>query len=640
MKPKPSAAILASKMAVYLNSVKGSRLVVQYEQARDFLVEQYNETDVNEHEKELYTCFGILKYGEASSSFSSSSCPSSKMEAKHEKDKVKRMVEYEGDEYEEVFEDSSDLYAPGTTKAGSASVVGSKRAVAVQPLLIPSAALMEFTDSMQNISRVDAVKVVWAYAKEHSLIHEGVAHCDFKLQSLLGVQTTTRSKLRSELSPHLTALTGTDSSSTVKKRSRAANKGKDDADSEEQGTSKERKKGKRKASSANDPDKPKQAGAPNSGLNQVMKCAPLLADLLGVHKGPRVEITKACWKYFKEHNCQLESDKRIIVCDAKLLAIFGAQIVEMNAQDVAIAEKIAVDKAWADAVAEAGDSGDVVMKKKENHEDTDALIETDTSALLSAVVSTPALQKTGPDRFNMMKLSNFLSAHLSKSEDPEDQIVKEDQNLTEKQMEQLFKDVQKLSATPQYRSSMAAILAGLSPENETTSGNGNGNGDGVDSGLTQTTSSQEEAQFNDVKNIPENLFSQFHLQNIDVRKVHELRAHVKSVKETLRQEQAEKTAIKKAKESARRGLVGGTGAAKKSKEGATSTSKKINMDAMKVQPWNADVSTPSEEEGEGGHQEKKLVGNSLYDANGFEIEEEDEDGGLVHENDLVESDED
>jgi chromatin remodeling complex protein RSC6 len=71
----------------------------------------------------------------------------------------------------------------------------------------------------------------------------------------------------------------------------------------------------------NSTDAPKK----QSGLAKPMNLTPELEEVVG--KGPmsRAEVTKNLWKYIKENNLQDPNDKRTIVADEKLKAVFGGQ---------------------------------------------------------------------------------------------------------------------------------------------------------------------------------------------------------------------------------------------------------------------------------------------------------------------------
>ena len=50
-----------------------------------------------------------------------------------------------------------------------------------------------------------------------------------------------------------------------------------------------------------------------------------LAKVVGPGPMPRTEVTKALWVYIKQHNLQNPSNKRNILADDNLKAIFGGK---------------------------------------------------------------------------------------------------------------------------------------------------------------------------------------------------------------------------------------------------------------------------------------------------------------------------
>ena len=68
---------------------------------------------------------------------------------------------------------------------------------------------------------------------------------------------------------------------------------------------------------------------PNSAFMKPMTVSPELAAIVG--KGPmsRTEVTKGLWDYIKKNNLQDPNNKRDILADDKLKAVFGKAKVNM-----------------------------------------------------------------------------------------------------------------------------------------------------------------------------------------------------------------------------------------------------------------------------------------------------------------------
>lgn len=71
----------------------------------------------------------------------------------------------------------------------------------------------------------------------------------------------------------------------------------------------------------------------NSALMKPLTPSPALAEVVGKSPLPRTEVVKKVWDYIRKHNLQNPDNKREIVADPKLKAVFGqdkATMFEMN----------------------------------------------------------------------------------------------------------------------------------------------------------------------------------------------------------------------------------------------------------------------------------------------------------------------
>jgi upstream activation factor subunit UAF30 len=62
-----------------------------------------------------------------------------------------------------------------------------------------------------------------------------------------------------------------------------------------------------------------------SAFNKAMKISSDLAAVIGGDARPRTEVTSAIWTYIKKHNLQDPKNKRNILADDKLKAVFGGK---------------------------------------------------------------------------------------------------------------------------------------------------------------------------------------------------------------------------------------------------------------------------------------------------------------------------
>jgi upstream activation factor subunit UAF30 len=69
----------------------------------------------------------------------------------------------------------------------------------------------------------------------------------------------------------------------------------------------------------------KKKRKPNPAFMKPMKISEELAKVVGSKPLPRTEITKKLWEYIKKNKLQDKVNKRDIVADANLKAVFGGK---------------------------------------------------------------------------------------------------------------------------------------------------------------------------------------------------------------------------------------------------------------------------------------------------------------------------
>ena len=67
----------------------------------------------------------------------------------------------------------------------------------------------------------------------------------------------------------------------------------------------------------------------NSALSKPLNLSPELEAVIGAGPMPRTEVVKKLWEYIKKHDLQNPQNKRNILADEKLEAIFGKKEVTM-----------------------------------------------------------------------------------------------------------------------------------------------------------------------------------------------------------------------------------------------------------------------------------------------------------------------
>jgi chromatin remodeling complex protein RSC6 len=66
-----------------------------------------------------------------------------------------------------------------------------------------------------------------------------------------------------------------------------------------------------------------------TAFNRALKPSAELAAVIGAAPQPRTEVVKLMWEYIKANNLQNPKNKRNILADAKLKAVFGKDEVTM-----------------------------------------------------------------------------------------------------------------------------------------------------------------------------------------------------------------------------------------------------------------------------------------------------------------------
>lgn len=64
---------------------------------------------------------------------------------------------------------------------------------------------------------------------------------------------------------------------------------------------------------------------PNAALSKPMNLSPELEAVIGSGPLPRFEVTKKIWEYIKKNDLQNPANKRNILADDKLKAVFGGK---------------------------------------------------------------------------------------------------------------------------------------------------------------------------------------------------------------------------------------------------------------------------------------------------------------------------
>lgn len=105
------------------------------------------------------------------------------------------------------------------------------------------------------------------------------------------------------------------------------------------------------------------------GFTKLCSLSPQLQKFTGVQELARTEVVKQLWSYIRENNLQDPSNRRNIVCDDKLLDLFGVDTINMFQMNKALAKHI-----WpleSDGAATVNSTPKAKQRKQEREEDPD-----------------------------------------------------------------------------------------------------------------------------------------------------------------------------------------------------------------------------------------------------------------------------
>ncbi|XP_031266925.1 protein TRI1-like, partial [Pistacia vera] len=76
------------------------------------------------------------------------------------------------------------------------------------------------------------------------------------------------------------------------------------------------------------------------GFNKLCSLSPQLQKFLGVSELARTQVVKKVWAYIKENNLQDPKNRKKILCDKSLLAIFRVNSIDMFQMSKALSKHI------------------------------------------------------------------------------------------------------------------------------------------------------------------------------------------------------------------------------------------------------------------------------------------------------------
>ncbi|KAF9684272.1 hypothetical protein SADUNF_Sadunf04G0100800 [Salix dunnii] len=213
-----------------------------------------------------------------------------------------------------------------------------------------------------ELARTEVVKKLWAYIREKKLQdpkNRKKIKCDEALHAVFRVNSIDMFQMNKVLSKHIWPLTGEDESVKQKEKcenshdrgNEGDNRGEEEEQEEEEEAEEEELKkesnGRAKkgrftevddmSKSAKVDENVKKRGG---GFTKLCSLSPQLQELVGVPELARTGVVKKLWAYIREKNLQDPKNKRNIICDESLRALFNVDSIDMFQMNKALSKHI------------------------------------------------------------------------------------------------------------------------------------------------------------------------------------------------------------------------------------------------------------------------------------------------------------
>ncbi|CAL8176359.1 unnamed protein product [Prunus armeniaca] len=214
--------------------------------------------------------------------------------------------------------------------------------------------LQEFVGEPE-MARTEVVKRIWAYIREKDLQdpkNRRNIRCDESLHSLFRVNSINMFQMNKVLSKHIWPLGREDEPVKQKKKGEESDHSVSEGDvnnvaqeeeeveeeeeEEEEKVSKQKESKKRRAAKV-DKEVKKRGGG---GFTKLCSLSPELQKFMGVPELARTEVVKKLWSYIRENNLQDPNNKREIICDESLRALFDVDSINMFQMNKALSKHI------------------------------------------------------------------------------------------------------------------------------------------------------------------------------------------------------------------------------------------------------------------------------------------------------------
>ncbi|BBH09519.1 SWIB complex BAF60b domain-containing protein [Prunus dulcis] len=228
--------------------------------------------------------------------------------------------------------------------------------------------LQEFVGEPE-MARTEVVKRIWAYIREKDLQdpkNRRNIRCDESLHSLFRVNSINMFQMNKVLSKHIWPLSREDEPVKQKKKGEESDHSVSEGDvnnvaqeeeeveeeeeEEEEKVSKQKESKKRSRAAKVDKEVKKRGGG---GFTKLCSLSPELQKFMGVPELARTEpdeialsiiskliVVKKLWSYIRENNLQDPNNKREIICDESLRALFDVDSINMFQMNKALSKHI------------------------------------------------------------------------------------------------------------------------------------------------------------------------------------------------------------------------------------------------------------------------------------------------------------
>ncbi|XP_065857495.1 uncharacterized protein [Euphorbia lathyris] len=264
--------------------------------------------------------------------------------------------EEEGEDEEEEEEDQSKGQETDIERSRKGEKEVKKRGGGFTKPCSLSPKLQKFVGESQ-LARTQVVKRLWAYIREKDLQdpkNKRNIKCDETLRDLFRVNSINMFQMNKALSKHIWPLTpeaenetlkvkGEDSDSSVSEGDDPGEKeGEEEEEEEEEKEEVEKEKDcsnkrKKRGSAKVDKEVKKRGGG---GFSKLCSLSPELQVVTGGPALARTEVVKRIWAYIQENNLQDPNNKRSILCDESMRAIFHVDSIDMFQMNKALSAHI------------------------------------------------------------------------------------------------------------------------------------------------------------------------------------------------------------------------------------------------------------------------------------------------------------